>query len=91
MRSIPYEPNKIGMKQLTWALHAGLLGAFIAPITLLGGPIITRAAWYTAGLIGGLSIVAATAPSEKFLNMSGPLAIGLGGVFAASMGILISV
>ncbi len=36
--------------------------------------------------MGGLSVVATTAPSEKFLNMSGPLAIGLGLVFAASLG-----
>ena len=63
-----------------------LMGAFIAPVALLGGSIVTRAAWYTAGLVGGLSVVAATAPSEKFLNMTGPLAIGLGGVFAASLG-----
>lgn len=45
-----------------------------------------KAAWYTAGIVGGLSLIAATAPSEKFLNMNGPLAIGLGAVFAASMG-----
>jgi FtsH-binding integral membrane protein len=37
-------------------------------------------------IVGGLSIVATTAPSEKFLNMTGPLAIGLGLVFAASVG-----
>ena len=31
-------------------------------------------------------MIAATAPSEKFLNMTGPLAIGLGVVFASSIG-----
>lgn len=45
-----------------------------------------RAAWYTAGVVGGLSAVAATAPSDKFLNMAGPLSVGLGLVFAASVG-----
>jgi FtsH-binding integral membrane protein len=45
-----------------------------------------RAAWYTAGIVGGLSTVAICAPSEKFLNMGGPLAIGLGVVFASSIG-----
>ncbi len=45
-----------------------------------------RAAWYTAGVVGGLSIIAATAPSDKFLNMAGPLSVGLGLVFAASVG-----
>ena len=34
----------------------------------------------------GLSAIAATAPSEKFLNMGGPLAVGFGLVFASSIG-----
>lgn len=45
-----------------------------------------RAAWYTAGIVGGLSTVAMCAPSEKFLNMGGPLAVGFGVVFASSIG-----
>jgi len=45
-----------------------------------------RAAWYTAGVVGGLTTVAVTAPSEKFLYMGGPLAMGFGVVFMASIG-----
>lgn len=41
---------------------------------------------YTAGVVGGLSAVAVCAPSDKFLNMGGPLAIGLGVVFVSSLG-----
>lgn len=41
---------------------------------------------YTAGIIGGLSTVAVCAPSDRFMYMSGPLAIGLGVVFASSLG-----
>ena len=41
---------------------------------------------YTTGIVGGLSTIAVCAPSEKFLTMGGPLAIGLGAVFAASLG-----
>lgn len=44
-----------------------------------------RAAVYSAGVIGGLSTVAVCAPSDKFLYMGGPLAIGLGVVFASSV------
>lgn len=62
------------------------MGAVIAPLTLLGGPLMLRAAWNTAGIVGGLSAVAMCAPSEKFLNMGGPLAIGFGVVFASSIG-----
>lgn len=57
----------------------------MAPLSLIGGQIIIRAAWYTAGIVAGLSSVAVCAPSDKFLNMGGPLAIGLGVVFASSL------
>jgi hypothetical protein len=41
---------------------------------------------YTAGIVGGLSTVAVCAPSERFLSIGGPLAIGLGIVFVSSLG-----
>lgn len=83
-RSIPYEPG-FGTKQLAWAAHCAIMGGVLAPLCFVGGPILMRAAWYTAGIVGGLSTVAACAPSDKFLYMGGPLAIGLGVVFASSM------
>jgi len=66
-------------------VHCAILGAVIAPICFMGGPILTRAALYTGGIVGGLSTIAACAPSDKFLYMGGPLAIGLGVVFASSL------
>ncbi|CAL1529719.1 unnamed protein product [Lymnaea stagnalis] len=84
-RSIPYERG-LGAKQLTWLLHVGVMGAVVAPLTFLGGPLLMRAAWYTAGVVGGLSAVAMCAPSDKFLNMGGLLGAGLGVVFVASLG-----
>lgn len=83
-QSIPYSPG-FGSKQLAWAAHSAILGAVIAPMCFIGGPLLIRAAWYTAGVVGGLSTVAVCAPSDKFLYMGGPLAIGLGVVFASSM------
>ncbi|KAK6020771.1 hypothetical protein OSTOST_13569 [Ostertagia ostertagi] len=62
------------------------MGAVLAPLVYMGGPVLMRAAWYTAGIVGGLSATAITAPSEKFLMMSGPLAMGLGVVFVANIG-----
>merc|ERR1719245_2306844 len=85
VRSIPYEPG-LGTKQLAWPAHCAVVGAVVAPICFLGGPILTRAAWYTAGMVGGLSTVAACAPSEKFLTMGGPLAMGFGVVLVSSLG-----
>ena len=84
-QSIPYSEG-LGAKQMAWAVHCGVVGVVIAPLCFLGGPLMLRAATYTAGIVGALSAVAACAPSDKFLNMGGPLAIGLGFVFASSIG-----
>uniref|UniRef100_A0A914HF12 Growth hormone-inducible transmembrane protein n=1 Tax=Globodera rostochiensis TaxID=31243 RepID=A0A914HF12_GLORO len=73
-------------KHLAWMAHCGILGAVLAPLCFVGGPALMRAAWYTAGLVGGLSATAICAPSEKFLNMAGPLSMGLGVVFVACLG-----
>ena len=54
-QSIPYKPG-IGAKQLAWMVHAGVIGAVVAPLTFLGGPILLRAAWMTAGVVGGNNI-----------------------------------
>jgi FtsH-binding integral membrane protein len=84
VRSIPYE--NLVMKHGAWAVHCAAMGAVLAPLVFLGGPVMIRAAWYTAGLVGGLSATAMCAPSEKFLMMGGPLAMGLGVVFVANIG-----
>uniref|UniRef100_A0A1B6CLG6 Growth hormone-inducible transmembrane protein n=1 Tax=Clastoptera arizonana TaxID=38151 RepID=A0A1B6CLG6_9HEMI len=84
-RGIEYRPG-FGAKQMAWIVHSAIMGAVLAPMCILGGPLVMRAAWYTAGVVGGLSAVAVCAPSDKFLNMTGPLAIGLGVVFASSLG-----
>ena len=51
-RSLPYTEG-FGSKQLAWMLHSAVVGAVIAPMTLLGGPLLVRAACYTAGVVGG--------------------------------------
>ncbi|ESO89281.1 hypothetical protein LOTGIDRAFT_210320 [Lottia gigantea] len=84
-RSMEYTGG-FSAKHLVWMAYSGIVGTTLAPLAVLGGPLLIRAAWYTAGIVGGLSAVAMCAPSEKFLNMGGPLAIGLGVVFASSIG-----
>jgi len=85
VQMLPYAEG-FGAKQLALMGHSALLGAVVAPLCFLGGPLLIRAAWYTAGVVGGLSCVAACAPSEKFLSVGGPLAMGLGVVFVSSLG-----
>ena len=41
VRSIPYQEG-FGSKQMAWLLHSAVIGAVVAPIMLLGGPILTR-------------------------------------------------
>jgi len=84
-QSLPFKEG-FGAKQLAWLLHSAVVGAVVAPITLLGGPLMLRAACYTAGVVGGLSTLAVCAPSDKFLYMGGPLAMGLGVIFVSSIG-----
>ncbi|RXG58901.1 Growth hormone-inducible transmembrane protein [Armadillidium vulgare] len=79
MMAIPYSPG-LGTKQMMWLANCGMIGLVVAPVGIFGGAIALRAAWYTAGIIGGLSTVAMCAPSDKFLNWGGPLGIGLGGI-----------
>ena len=66
--------------------HSALIGTLIAPLMLLGGPLVLRAAAVTGGVVGALSLTAACAPDGKFLSWGGPLAIGLGGVCMACLG-----
>ena len=63
----------------------GLLGTMLGPLMHLGGPVVTRAAMYTGALVSGLTVAAMTAPSEQYLQMSGPLMMGFCAVFAASI------
>merc|ERR1712002_444980 len=83
--SVPYSSG-FGAKQMLWLVNCGMLGLAVAPIGALGGAIAIRAGWYTAGIVGGLSTISACAPSDKFLSWGAPLGIGLGAVFAASIG-----
>jgi FtsH-binding integral membrane protein len=57
VRSIDYHSNPLA-KHLAWIAHTGILGVVLSPICLAGGPVLLRAAWYTAALCAGLSATA---------------------------------
>ena len=69
-----------------FSAHSGIVGVVIAPMMLLGGPLVLRAAAYTAGTVAALSLTAACAPDGKFLTWGGPLSLALGGICVASIG-----
>ncbi|CAL8076111.1 unnamed protein product [Calicophoron daubneyi] len=83
---IPYPASGLSAKHLAWAVFSASVGGMLMPACFIGGPVLTRAAFYTGGIVGGLSLVAASAPSDRFLNWGGPLAIGLGVVVVSSLG-----
>jgi len=82
-RNSTYYPG-FGFKQIAWIVHTSSMGLAIAPICLIGGPVIIKAFGITAGLIFGLSVLSYCAPEGKFLSWSSPLALVLGGIFSAS-------
>ena len=57
-QAIPYREG-FGAKQVAWLVHSAVVGSVIAPLTLLGGPLMIRAACYTAGVVGGNVIACA--------------------------------
>lgn len=64
--SVPYSEG-IGLKQLVWLGHSGVIGAFLTPMCFMGGPLLIRAAWYTAGIVGGqLCSISITLHITKF-------------------------
>ncbi|CAI2731278.1 unnamed protein product [Schistosoma spindalis] len=85
-QSLTYPQSGLSVKHLAWVAYSVSLGGILMPICLVGGPILIQAALYTGGIVGSLSLVALTAPSDRFINWGGPLAIGLGVVFVSSIG-----
>lgn len=82
----PYTPETLPLKLGAFTLFTSVMGATLAPVALMAGPLVARAALYTAVVVGGLSLTAACAPSEKYLYVAGPLSVGLGVIVVASLG-----
>eukprot|EP01115_Flamella_aegyptia_P007818 TRINITY_DN32465_c0_g1_i1.p1 TRINITY_DN32465_c0_g1~~TRINITY_DN32465_c0_g1_i1.p1 ORF type:complete len:347 (-),score=56.36 TRINITY_DN32465_c0_g1_i1:4-1044(-) len=83
-RSIDYNNNKVG-KYAALGLTNALFGLSMAPLGMVGGPLLVRAAMLTGTTAMGLGLISSTAPSDAFLWMGGPLSIGFGVVFGASL------
>lgn len=84
-QAIDYHQSPV-MKHVMWTAFNGAIALSLCPLGIMGGALLYRAALATGAIMGSLSLVAATAPSDQFLSWGGPLSIGLGVVFAASIG-----
>lgn len=82
-RFIPYKP-RFGIKQVAWLVHSGAVGAIVVPLTIIGGPIVLRAAYFTVGSLVGLSATGLTAPCHQFLQDLSPAGAGCGAIVATT-------
>lgn len=66
------------LKHAAWAASMACVGAIsLSPLMFLPSAVLSRAALYTTGIVGSLSIVAINAEEDKFLYLGGPLFGGL--------------
>jgi len=65
------------MHTLAWTTFQVSQAAVLSPLLFLSPALLGRAALLTAGMMGSLCYVGATAKSDKFLMMGGPLTAGL--------------
>ncbi|GAA5947651.1 hypothetical protein JCM3765_001019 [Sporobolomyces pararoseus] len=81
MSTAPDSPAHYGC----WAVFSAMQGLTLSPLCLVNPAIIGRAALYTAGAVGGISYVGATAKSDQYLWLGGPLLAGLGVLICSSL------
>lgn len=79
------DKKNVIQKQAFYMAFCSSIGLSLAPIGIIGGPIIMRAAAYTGALTSGLVFVSANSPSKQFLSWAAPLSAGLSVVAAASV------
>ncbi len=70
------EPGSAG-KYLCWGLFNLSQAAVLSPLLFFNPAVLARAGLYTAGVVGSLCYVGATAKDDAFLWMGGPLLAGL--------------
>ena len=86
LQSVP--PSQKPLRHLLFLAFTAAQGLALCPLALYSGPLLLQAAAATGALMGSLTLVAAAAPSDAFLQWAGPLSLGVGLVMAASLGSL---
>lgn len=71
------DPTNSLQKHAFWAAFSVSQGLFLAPFYFYNPAILARAGLYTLGTVGSLSYIAATAKTDQYLYLGGPLLAGL--------------
>jgi len=71
------DPANTVQKHAFWAAFSLSQSLFLSPFFFLNPAILGRAALYTFGMVGSLSYIAATAKTDQYLYLGGPLFAGL--------------
>ncbi|KAK0557198.1 hypothetical protein OC846_000648 [Tilletia horrida] len=71
-----FEPGSPA-KYMSWFLFNAAQGAVLSPLFFFNPALLARAGLYTAGVVGSLCYVGATAKDGQFLYLGGPLLAGV--------------
>ncbi|KDN44762.1 hypothetical protein K437DRAFT_224731 [Tilletiaria anomala UBC 951] len=82
-------PTDSPAKYLCWGLFNLSQAAVLSPLLFFSPALLARAGLYTAGVVGSLCYVGATAKDDAFLWMGGPLLAGVTVVALSSLSPLI--
>ncbi|KAJ4347496.1 hypothetical protein N0V95_005370 [Ascochyta clinopodiicola] len=70
-------PQNYVQKYALWSAFNVTQAALLAPLFFMHPAILARAGLYTAGLMGSLAFVGATAKTDKYMYLGGPLLAGV--------------
>ncbi|KAI0784997.1 inhibitor of apoptosis-promoting Bax1-domain-containing protein [Abortiporus biennis] len=78
-------PDNTLLKHTFWLGFNACQAATLSPLFFFSPAILARAALYTCGVVGSLSYVGATARTDQYLYMGGPLLAGVTVVALSSL------
>ncbi|BFZ58784.1 hypothetical protein PYCC9005_005849 [Savitreella phatthalungensis] len=79
------DPSNAVLKHTFWGGFQVMQALTLAPLFFVNPAILARAGLYTVGIVGSLSYIGATAKSDQYLYLGGPLLAGVTVVALASL------
>jgi growth hormone-inducible transmembrane protein len=79
------DPANSFQKHAFWSAFQLSQALFLAPMYFFAPAVLGRAALYTVGMVGSISYISATAKTDQYLYLGGPLLAGLTLVILGSL------